>query len=942
MLRRILAILMLLSLISISVNVTYAAAEYLSIADYGAKGNGITDDTDAIQKAFDDGKEKGLPVYIPAGVYNYSKCLNIDSITVFGDGPEESVLRAIRYDYESIFLTGTSPKVYSLQVNGKGGESNMRNIDKCGCGFFVNQADGFEIANCYINNPSGIGIQAEFASGGKILYNKIYSTGADGMLICESSSGIEIAYNHTYRCGDDAIAVTSYGNKLCSDIEIHDNRCEENLYSRNIAVNGTDSVTVYRNYVSEGIAGISVTSTTQWNSSQNNNVKVYNNIIKNSNAYATNLYGAIHLRNDRGGTDTDIEIYDNLIYDYHRYGISLTGNSTIEANIYNNRFYADSGMGLLKNEGTVAGVTSTNNTLSSAANYPGDLFFSNAGLYDGYVKGLNLPMVGNSKVYKLGSLHVKDFEKNKLGPWGFYATAGYYPVKPITKGSGYYTGSEYLKASGIKYDAYKYGVVTDENYYIPLEPTWIANYENENPESNNYVVQGIYFSTDGFALPYGNKPQIIIPEKKDNGGYVKFWCDAPEITNKSVAGDVAISFTAPDDGYYDIYNCFENRGTGPTSSGKCMHRITVLQNGEITENAQNTTDTLFGEFSGGAMSEPLEFTKSVQLKRGDMVFIRVSAYNDGYNDKVFGRVIITQKDELGEPVRVYDLSDVGMSDTADFKFYYAEPEETDTQSYRRLHPTSDGALAAHTGRTPYTVGTPDDQYLSPAIRWDGKENELVTIKNGEQDSIISWTAPENGRYKVTLGAERLNYERAYGGDIRVSIVKNGSNIDDTNWFTLSIDDITQQTDGYETWLNKGDTIYFRAHSDVDNAKLRLQSSITIENTSNLLTARYFIGDTELTDVSQFIKDSAVTAKIDVKNTTKLPINAYAIIGVYDATGSLITYAASNKFTVLANRTKETTVDFTVPEHTGDITVKAFLWNDLETMQPVTGAEVLSK
>ncbi len=599
-------------------------------------------------------------------------------------------------------------------------------------------------------------------------------------------------------------------------------------------------------------------------------------------------------------------------------------------------------MGLFKNEGSVTGVTSDNNELGAIGEYPGDLFFSSAGLYDGYIKDWNLPSVGNSKVYRLGRLHVKDFKKNKLGPWGFYATAGYYPVKSITKGSGYYTGSEYLKGSGIKYDAYKYGVVTDENYYIPLEPTWIANYTNDNPSSNNYVVQGIYFSSDGFGLPYGNKPQIMIPEKKDNGGFVKFWCDAPENTNKTVAGDVAVSFTAPDDGYYDIYNCFENRGSGAASSGKCMHRITVLQNNEIAENAQNTTDTLFGEFKNGIAGEPVEFTKSLQLRRGDMIFIRVSAYNDGYNDKVFGKVIITQKDELGEPVDVYDLSDVGMSDTADFKFYYADQEETDTQSYRRLYPTSDGALAAHTGRSPYTVGTPEDQYLSPAIRWDGKENELVTLKNGEQDSIISWTAPENGRYKVTLGAERLNYEKAYGGDILVSIVKNGTNEDTENWFTLSVDDITQKTDNREAWLNKGDTVFFRAHSDVDNSRLRIQTGITIENTSNLLTARYFVGQMQLTDISQFTSKSAVTANIDVKNTTKLPINAYAIIGVYDATGKLITYSASEKLTVLVNRTKSTTVDFTVPEHNGDITVKAFLWNDLSTMVPVTGAEILSK
>lgn len=942
MLKRIFATILSLCIISITLPSVYAASGYLSITDYGAKGDGITDSTTAIQKAFAAGKEKNLPVYIPAGIYNYSKSLNIDSITVFGDGPEESVLRAVRYDYETVYMTGTAPKAYSFQVNGKGGESNMRNIDKCGMGFFINKASDFEIANCHIKNPSGIGIEAEFAKNGKILYNKITSTGADGMLICESSENIEIAYNHTYRCGDDAIAVTSYGNKICRNISIHDNRCEENLYSRNITVNGADFVSVYKNYVSEGNAGISLTSTTQWNSSQNSNIKVYNNIIKNTNSYVTNFGGALHLRNDRGGVDTGIEIYDNLVYNYHRYGINVNGDYTIEADVKNNSFYADSGMGLFENEGTVSGINLSGNILKSAVEYPGDLFFSYAGPYDGYIKSLALPSVGNTKIYEAGKLEVKDFEKNKLGPWGFYATAGYYPVKPITKGLGYYTGSEYLKGPGIKHDDYKYGIVTDERYYIPLEPVWIANYSNESPESNNYLVEGIYFSSDGFGLPYGNKPQILIPEKKDNGGFVKFWCDAPENTNKALAGDVAVSFTAPDDGIYDVYNFFENRGAGLSASGKCMHRITVLKDGENSENAENTTDTMFGEFIGGVKGEPLELTKSFRLKRGDTVIVRISAYNDGYNDKVFGKLVVTQKDEVGDPVRVYDLSDVGMSDTADFKYYYAACDEFDTQNYRRLHPTSDGPLAAHTGRSPYTVGEAHDQHLSPAMRWDGKENNLVTMKNGDMDCIISWTAPENGRYKVTVGSERLDYENAYGGAVRVSVVKKGNTLDDTAWFSLQADDTVQVSDSREEWLSKGDTIFFRAHSDVNNARLRLLSSIKIENTSNLLTARYFIGEEQLTDIGMFTSESTVTALVDVKNTTRLPISAYAIIGVYDSAGNLLTYGESSKFTVFANRTKQVEINFNVPEHNGDITVKAFLWNDLSTITPVTPASVMAK
>jgi len=943
MLKRMFAILLSLSVFSASLVAVEAATEYLSVVDYGAVGDGIADDTAALQAAFDAGAENDLPVYIPAGIYNYSKLLYIDSITVFGQGPEESILRATRYDYEAVQLSVTSPRVYSIQIEGKGGEEHRRNIDKSGDAFFVNGATDFEIANCYANNPSAIGIQVENTKNGKILYNKVNSTGADGMLI-SSSSGIEVAYNHTYRCGDDAIAVTTFGSNTCSDMSIHDNRCEENLYCRNIALNGVIGAEVYNNYISEGNAGISITATTDWNTCQNQNVKVYNNIFKNINAYVTNNYGAIHLRNDRGGTDTNIEIYNNLIYDYHRYGICLTGKDPIEANVHDNRFYADNGMGLFINEGGIEGVVQTNNTLNTAEAYPGDLFFSKAGFYDGYVKGLGLPRVENSKIYKLGRLQVKNYENNKIGPWGFYATAGFYPPKPIVKGSGYNTGNGYLTNSGINYDAYKYGVVTDNKYYIPMAPRWIANYNTQEPADSiyDYLVRGVYFSTDGLGYPYGNRPQILIPEKKDNGGFVKFWCDAPEKTNKAIAGDVAVSFTAPDDGNYDIYSYFENRGMrGITVNGECMHRISILQNGAIKETSQNTTDTLFGAFKNGVAPEPLEQTKSVYLKRGDMVFVRISAYNDGYNDQVYGKVIITQKDEVGEALAIYDLSDVGMSDTGDFKFYYANPDVTDTKSYTRLHMTSDGPLAAHTGRPPWTEGEMDDLYLSPAIRWDAKESERVTMKNDSRDCIISWTAPENGRYKVSVDAQRSDNALAQGGEIAVSVVENGTNENSTKWFSVAATATTPTENSGETWLNQGDTIFFRAHSDAVNARLRLESGITIENTSNLLTARYFIGDTQIENINGFTAGSQVTAKIDVKNTTKLPINAYAIVGIYDAQGRLLDYGKSSKFTVLSYRTKSTTAKFTVPQHSGNVTVKAFLWNDLNTLKPVTLAEVLA-
>ena len=42
---------------------------FINVIDYGAKGNGTTDDAAAIQAALDAAKTAGGVIYFPAGVY---------------------------------------------------------------------------------------------------------------------------------------------------------------------------------------------------------------------------------------------------------------------------------------------------------------------------------------------------------------------------------------------------------------------------------------------------------------------------------------------------------------------------------------------------------------------------------------------------------------------------------------------------------------------------------------------------------------------------------------------------------------------------------------------------------------------------------------------------------------------------------------------------------
>lgn len=68
-------------------------APILNVKNYGAKGDGITDDTTALNQAFKAGKNK--TIYIPAGIYLVSETIFVPSnCTIIGDG-NSSLLLAI-------------------------------------------------------------------------------------------------------------------------------------------------------------------------------------------------------------------------------------------------------------------------------------------------------------------------------------------------------------------------------------------------------------------------------------------------------------------------------------------------------------------------------------------------------------------------------------------------------------------------------------------------------------------------------------------------------------------------------------------------------------------------------------------------------------------------------------------------------------------------------
>lgn len=260
----------------------------ISVADFGAKGDGSTDNTQALQNAFNAAAAQGKSVYIPPGTYNHSGTLSVNGVSVSGAG-SKTVLVATNPNEEAIKL-GSNSSLSNIKTSTSAGardsQPDQAAIDVTGA--------NVSVSNVTTLGAQSNGIRLDGATGAKISHNLVEGSNADGIALMNGSSNNTVSGNEVYQAGDDSYSDDSYtfdgkqdtGNVFSNDLSL------DNSYGRSFALMGAAGDTI-ENSVSDGSKWMGIVAGTDSNSRTLNGSgdTIKNNLIVNTNGDAVDVMG---------------------------------------------------------------------------------------------------------------------------------------------------------------------------------------------------------------------------------------------------------------------------------------------------------------------------------------------------------------------------------------------------------------------------------------------------------------------------------------------------------------------------------------------------------------------------------------------------------------------------------------------------------------------------
>lgn len=316
----------------------------ISVMTLGAKGDGISDDTKAIQHAMILAGEEGKSVFFPEGTYiisksnkrkgNFIALLAVSSVDLIGVDPTKSIIKLGpgHRGFDRMLNVLEQSSIHIMNLGFDGNIASQERQEEHQGGIWINSGKDIKISNCHFYNTGGdgIGIRGPKVSSDNILVKhcKFYSNGRNGITLGSGFKNILID-----SCFFDATEM--HASPI--DSEPHIGECKNATISNNIVVNKS----------------ISATLVTLGGHVNAYNFKVFNNKLENCGLHLVRAH--------------DVEIFsNNIIIDKEKIpGIRLLYSNTnviIDSNII--KTYADGVAILTTKSSAPKNVSVINNKIS--------------------------------------------------------------------------------------------------------------------------------------------------------------------------------------------------------------------------------------------------------------------------------------------------------------------------------------------------------------------------------------------------------------------------------------------------------------------------------------------------------------------------------------------------------------------------------------------------